>query len=78
MQEKNPNKKNRVLVVCGLALLILVVIVTSIVLNFKKQKRDQLQDDNQQIEDALPDGAELRRRVCDSESVLLVDNYDNE
>lgn len=55
MQEKNSKKRNSLLIVIGLVLLIAIVVITSIVLNFKKQKLEDMEDQNQQIEDALPE-----------------------
>ena len=51
MQEKNSKKRNSILIVIGLVLLIAIVVITSIVLNFKKQKLEDMEDQNQQIED---------------------------
>ena len=55
MQEKNSKKRNSILIIIGLVLLIVIVVITSIVLNFKKQKLEDMEDQNQQIEDALPE-----------------------
>lgn len=62
MQEKE-DKKKRIIkwsVIAGLILLIVFVIVTTIVINYQKQKIDEVNDKNDQIEQELGEESETQ------------------
>lgn len=60
MQEKEDKKKKIIKwsVIAGLILLIVFVIVTTIVINYQKQKIDEVNDKNDQIEQELGEESE--------------------
>lgn len=60
MQEKEDKKKKiiKLSVIAGLILLIVFVIVTTIVINYQKQKIDEVNDKNDQIEQELGEESE--------------------
>lgn len=60
MQEKEDKKKKIIKwsVIAGLILLIVFVIVTTIVINYQKQKIDEINDKNDQIEQELGEESE--------------------
>lgn len=62
MQEKEDKKKKIIKwsVIAGLILLIVFVIVTTIVINYQKQKIDEVNDKNDQIEQELGEGSETQ------------------
>ena len=69
MQEKEDKKKKIIKwsVIAGLILLIVFVIVTTIVINYQKQKIDEVNDKNDQIEQELGEESETQ-----SESLYLM------
>ncbi len=62
MQEKEDKKKKIIKwsVIAGLILLIVFVIVTTIVINYQKQKIDEVNDKNDQIEQELGEESETQ------------------
>ena len=62
MQEKEDKKKKiiKLSVIAGLILLIVFVIVTTIVINYQKQKIDEVNDKNDQIEQELGEESETQ------------------
>ena len=57
-----PEKKKKIInisIIVGLIVLIAFVVVTSIVINYQKEKRDRLEQDNQHISDILDDEQDL-------------------
>ena len=59
MKSQKTNTLKNVLLYCGLALVITITIITAIVVHHQKQKLDDLNDKNQQIEDSLDNNAEI-------------------
>lgn len=62
MQKKEDKKKKIIKwsVIAGLILLIVFVIVTTIVINYQKQKIDEVNDKNDQIEQELGEESETQ------------------
>ena len=58
MQEKKKKIIN-ISIIVGLIVLIAFVVVTSIVINYQKEKRDRLEQDNEHISDILDDEQDL-------------------
>lgn len=57
-----PEKKKKIInisIIVGLIVLISFVVVTSIVINYQKEKRDRLEQDNEHISDILEDEQDL-------------------
>ena len=57
-----PAKKKKIInisIIVGLIVLISFVVVTSIVINYQKEKRDRLEQDNEHISDILDDEQDL-------------------
>ena len=57
-----PEKKKKIInisIIVGLIVLIAFVVVTSIVINYQKEKRDRLEQDNEHISDILDDERDL-------------------
>ena len=57
-----PEKKKKIInisIIVGLIVLIAFVVVTSIVINYQKEKRDRLEQDNEHISDILDDEQDL-------------------
>lgn len=57
-----PEKKKKIInisTIVGLIVLIAFVVVTSIVINYQKEKRDRLEQDNEHISDILDDEQDL-------------------
>lgn len=57
-----PEKKKKIInisIIVGLIVLISFVVVTSIVINYQKEKRDGLEQDNEHISDILDDEQDL-------------------
>lgn len=57
-----PGKKKKIInisIIVGLIVLIAFVVVTSIVINYQKEKRDRLEQDNEHISDILDDEQDL-------------------
>ncbi len=57
-----PEKKKKIInisIIVGLIVLISFVVVTSIVINYQKEKRDRLEQDNEHISDILDDEQDL-------------------
>lgn len=55
-------KKKKIInisIIVGLIVLIAFVVVTSIVINYQKEKRDRLEQDNKHISDILDDEQDL-------------------
>lgn len=55
-------KKKKIInisIIVGLIVLISFVVVTSIVINYQKEKRDRLEQDNEHISDILDDEQDL-------------------
>lgn len=55
-------KKKKIInisIIVGLIVLIAFVVVTSIVINYQKEKRDRLEQDNEHISDILDDEQDL-------------------
>lgn len=67
MQEKEDKKKKiiKLSVIAGLILLIVFVIVTTIVINYQKQKIDEVNDKNDQIEQELGEESENLNLMLD-------------
>ena len=61
-RRKMPGKKKKIInisIIVGLIVLIAFVVVTSIVINYQKEKRDRLEQDNEHISDILDDEQDL-------------------
>lgn len=56
MEENKKRKVNNWLIGIGLAILILFVVITSIVINYKQNEYNDIKDKNDQIEEQLPSG----------------------
>lgn len=56
MEENKKRKVNNWLIGIGLAILILFVVITSIVINYKQNDYNDIKDKNDQIEEQLPSG----------------------
>ena len=57
-----PEKKKKIInisIIVGLIVLISFVVATSIVINYQKEKRDRLEQDNEHISDILDDEQDL-------------------
>ena len=57
-----PEKKKKIInisIIVGLIVRIAFVVVTSIVINYQKEKRDRLEQDNEHISDILDDEQDL-------------------
>lgn len=56
MEENKKRNVNNWLIGIGLAILILFVVITSIVINYKQNDYNDIKDKNDQIEEQLPSG----------------------
>ncbi len=54
MEEKKKRKLNNLLMWIGISILVLFVIITSIVINYKQKELNDLKDKNDEIESILP------------------------
>lgn len=72
MDEQKKQKLNKILLFVGLGLLIVFVVITSIVVNYKKNELENLKKENDKMEETLKENEKVEQSICvDNEKMII-------